>query len=99
MGGRPAVVAVTARARRQGLAGRRGQPAGQSPGPVRGDLVKGALSGRGGGNADLAQGGGVAESAAADLLTAIEHALLASRSPGLPDQVCFWLAVRVRVSS
>jgi alanyl-tRNA synthetase len=38
-------------------------------------LVKGALSGRGGGNADLAQGGGVAADEAPRLLTAVEDAV------------------------
>ena len=40
-----------------------------------GDLVKGALSGRGGGNADLAQGGGVPAAEAANLLAAVEKAI------------------------
>ena len=39
------------------------------------DLVKGALSGRGGGNADLAQGGGVPAAEAANLLAAVEKAI------------------------
>ena len=39
------------------------------------DLVKGALSGRGGGNADLAQGGGVPADQAPNLLAAVEKAV------------------------
>jgi alanyl-tRNA synthetase len=39
------------------------------------DLVKGALSGRGGGSADLAQGGGLPASEAPNLLAAVEKAL------------------------
>ena len=39
------------------------------------DLVKGALSGRGGGNADLAQGGGVPADQAPNLLAAVEKAI------------------------
>jgi alanyl-tRNA synthetase len=38
-------------------------------------LVKGALSGRGGGNADLAQGGGLPAGEAPSLLAAVEKAL------------------------
>jgi alanyl-tRNA synthetase len=38
-------------------------------------LVKGALSGRGGGNADLAQGGGVPAAEALALLASVERAL------------------------
>ncbi|HEY3507318.1 MAG TPA: alanine--tRNA ligase [Actinocatenispora sp.] len=52
------VVAVNAEARKQGLSAK--------------DLVKAALSGRGGGNDDLAQGGGVAEDQAPVLLSAVE---------------------------
>jgi alanyl-tRNA synthetase len=37
--------------------------------------VKGALSGRGGGNADLAQGGGLPASEAPRLLAAVESAV------------------------
>jgi alanyl-tRNA synthetase len=39
------------------------------------DLVKGALSGRGGGNADLAQGGGVPADQVPALLAAVERAV------------------------
>ncbi|GAA4216572.1 alanine--tRNA ligase [Actinocatenispora rupis] len=52
------VVAVNAEARKAGLSAK--------------DLVKAALSGRGGGNDDLAQGGGVPEDQAPVLLTAVE---------------------------
>jgi alanyl-tRNA synthetase len=55
------VVAVNAAAKARGLSAT--------------DLVKGALSGRGGGNADLAQGGGVPADQAPALLAAIERAL------------------------
>ena len=63
---RPAVVAVASRAGGKASlvvavnAGRAGARARRA-----GDLVKGALSGRGGGNADLAQGGGVPADAGA----------------------------------
>ncbi len=53
------VVAVNAAARRRGLSAA--------------DLVKGALSGRGGGSADLAQGGGVPAEQATALLAAVER--------------------------
>jgi alanyl-tRNA synthetase len=39
------------------------------------DLVKGALSGRGGGNAELAQGGGVPADQVPALLAAVEKAV------------------------
>jgi len=55
------VVALNAAAKRRGLSAA--------------DLVKGALSGRGGGNADLAQGGGVPAAEAPNLLVAVEKAL------------------------
>ncbi len=42
------------------------------------DLVKGALSGRGGGNADLAQGGGVPADQVPALLAAVEKAVASS---------------------
>jgi alanyl-tRNA synthetase len=73
--GRPAVVAVAARANGKaslivainGVARGRGLSAA--------DLVKGALSGRGGGNADLAQGGGVPADQVPALLAAVEKAV------------------------
>jgi alanyl-tRNA synthetase len=55
------VVAVNAAARERGLSAS--------------DLVKGALSGRGGGSPEVAQGGGVPASEAAALLTAVKQAL------------------------
>jgi alanyl-tRNA synthetase len=55
------VVAVNAGARERGLAA--------------GELVKGALSGRGGGGPDLAQGGGVPADQVPALLAAVEQAL------------------------
>jgi alanyl-tRNA synthetase len=71
--GRPAVVAVAARANGKaslivainGVAKGRGLSAA--------DLVKGALSGRGGGNADLAQGGGVPDDQVPSLLATVEQ--------------------------
>ncbi|HEX5202452.1 alanine--tRNA ligase [Paractinoplanes rhizophilus] len=74
--GRPAVVAVAARANGKaslivainGVAKGRGLSAA--------DLVKGALSGRGGGNADLAQGGGVPADQVPALLAAVEKAVV-----------------------
>jgi alanyl-tRNA synthetase len=72
---RPAVVAVAARANGKAslivsvnaAAGTRGLSAS--------DLVKGALSGRGGGNAELAQGGGVPADQVPTLLAAVEKAV------------------------
>jgi alanyl-tRNA synthetase len=46
--------------------------AGRDRGLSASELVKGALAGRGGGNADLAQGGGVPESDAPKLLASVE---------------------------
>ncbi|MEV6596017.1 alanine--tRNA ligase [Actinoplanes sp. NPDC051346] len=73
--GRPAVVAVAARSNGKAslivaintLAKDRGLSASE--------LVKGALSGRGGGNADLAQGGGVPADQVPTLLAAVEKAV------------------------
>ncbi|UWZ43028.1 alanine--tRNA ligase [Dactylosporangium matsuzakiense] len=72
---RPAVVAVTARAGGKASLVVAVNAAGKDRGLKAGDLVKGALSGRGGGNADLAQGGGVPAAEAPNLLTAVEKAL------------------------
>jgi len=72
---RPGVVAVAARA------GGKASLIVAVNGPARARgldasaLVKGALSGRGGGNADLAQGGGVAAEEAPKLLAAVEAAV------------------------
>ncbi|WP_432975518.1 alanine--tRNA ligase [Dactylosporangium sp. CA-233914] len=72
---RPAVVAVTSRAGGKASLVVAVNAAGKSRGLAAGALVKGALSGRGGGNADLAQGGGVPATEAANLLAAVEKAL------------------------
>ncbi|MFG2042722.1 alanine--tRNA ligase [Dactylosporangium sp. NPDC048998] len=72
---RPAVVAVTSRAGGKASLVVAVNGAGKSRGLSAGDLVKGALSGRGGGNADLAQGGGVPAAEAPNLLLAVEKAL------------------------
>ncbi|WP_344616998.1 alanine--tRNA ligase, partial [Dactylosporangium salmoneum] len=69
---RPAVVAVTSRAGGKASLVVAVNAAGKSRGLSAGDLVKGALSGRGGGNADLAQGGGVPAAEAPNLLLAVE---------------------------
>jgi alanyl-tRNA synthetase len=50
-------------------------PAARERGLSASDLVKGALSGRGGGSPEVAQGGGVPASEAAALLTAVQQAL------------------------
>jgi alanyl-tRNA synthetase len=55
------VVAVNPQARERGISAS--------------DLVKGALSGRGGGSPDLAQGGGVPAAEATNLLAAVEKAV------------------------
>ncbi|GIF17450.1 alanyl-tRNA synthetase [Actinoplanes tereljensis] len=73
--GRPAVVAVASRSNGKaslivainGVAKSRGLSAA--------DLVKGAFSGRGGGNADLAQGGGLPADQVPSLLAAVEKAV------------------------
>jgi alanyl-tRNA synthetase len=71
----PGVVAVTARANGKASLVVAVNGAAKSRGLSASDLVKGALSGRGGGNADLAQGGGVPAAQAPALLAAIEKAL------------------------
>jgi alanyl-tRNA synthetase len=73
--GRPAVVAVAARANgKASLIVAINAPA-KGRGLSAADLVKGALSGRGGGNADLAQGGGVPADQVPALLAAVEKAV------------------------
>jgi alanyl-tRNA synthetase len=72
---RPAVVAVTARANGKASLIVAINAAAKTRGISAQDLVKAALSGRGGGNADLAQGGGVPAAEAPRLLTAIEQAV------------------------
>jgi alanyl-tRNA synthetase len=72
---RPAVVAVAGRAGGKASLVVAVNPAARSRGVSASDLVKGALSGRGGGSAELAQGGGVPAGEAPSLLGAIERAL------------------------
>jgi alanyl-tRNA synthetase len=70
---RPAVVAVTSRAGGKASLVVAINDAAKARGLSAGDLVKGALSGRGGGNADLAQGGGVPAEQAPRLLAEVER--------------------------
>ena len=72
---RPAVAAVVARSGAKASLVVAVNPAGRDRGLSAADLVKGALSGRGGGNAELAQGGGVPAGQASALLEAIRQAL------------------------
>jgi alanyl-tRNA synthetase len=72
---RPGVVAVAARSGGKASLIVAVNGAARSRGLDASVLVKGALSGRGGGNADLAQGGGVAADEAPRLLTAVEDAV------------------------
>jgi alanyl-tRNA synthetase len=72
---RPAVVAVAARAGGKASLVVAVNAAAKQRGLSAAELVKGALSGRGGGSADLAQGGGVPASGAPALLAAVQHAL------------------------
>ncbi|HCT77872.1 MAG TPA: alanine--tRNA ligase, partial [Micromonosporaceae bacterium] len=72
---RPAVVAVASRANGKASLIVAINAAAKSRGLSAADLVKGALSGRGGGNADLAQGGGLPAEEAPKLLMAVERAL------------------------
>jgi alanyl-tRNA synthetase len=69
---RPAVVAVASRAGGKASLVVAVNDAAKGLGLAAGDLVKGALSGRGGGSADLAQGGGVPAEQAPALLAAVE---------------------------
>jgi alanyl-tRNA synthetase len=73
--GRPAVVAVAARSGGKASLIVALNAAAKSRGLSAADLVKGALSGRGGGNADLAQGGGVPADQVPVLLAAVEKAV------------------------
>ncbi|MGA5302152.1 alanine--tRNA ligase [Nucisporomicrobium flavum] len=73
--GRPAVVAVAARANGKASLIVAVNATAKSRGLSAADLVKGALSGRGGGNADLAQGGGVPADQVPALLAAVEKAV------------------------
>jgi alanyl-tRNA synthetase len=72
---RPAVVAVAARANGKASLIVAINATAKSRGLSAADLVKGALSGRGGGNADLAQGGGVPADQVPALLAAVEKAV------------------------
>jgi alanyl-tRNA synthetase len=72
---RPAVVAVAARANGKASLIVSVNAAAKGRGLSAADLVKGALSGRGGGNADLAQGGGVPADQVPALLSAVEKAV------------------------
>jgi alanyl-tRNA synthetase len=73
--GRPGVVAVAARSGGKASLVVAVNPAARERGLSAAELVKGALSGRGGGNADLAQGGGVPAAEAPNLLAAVEKAV------------------------
>jgi len=75
---RPAVVAVVARGGDKAALVVAANAAAKSRGLGAGDLVKAALSGRGGGNADLAQGGGVPAGDAPGLLLAVEKSVAAA---------------------
>ncbi|MBL7261257.1 alanine--tRNA ligase [Paractinoplanes lichenicola] len=72
---RPAVVAVAARSNGKASLIVAINGAAKDRGLAAADLVKGALSGRGGGNADLAQGGGVPADQVPVLLAAVEKAV------------------------
>ncbi|MFC7246532.1 alanine--tRNA ligase [Catellatospora aurea] len=72
---RPAVVAVASRANGKASLIVAVNDAAKSRGLSAQDLVKGALSGRGGGNADLAQGGGVPADQAPHLLGSVQNAV------------------------
>jgi alanyl-tRNA synthetase len=71
--GRPGVVAVVSRSGGKASLVVAVNQAGVSAGLGAGDLVKAALSGRGGGSADLAQGGGLNADQAPDLLAAVQR--------------------------
>jgi alanyl-tRNA synthetase len=73
--GRPAVVAVASRSGGKATLVVATNPGARERGLSAGDLVKGALSGRGGGSPELAQGGGVPEDQVPALLAAVEAAL------------------------
>ncbi|MGH3682343.1 MAG: DHHA1 domain-containing protein, partial [Natronosporangium sp.] len=72
---RPGVVAVAARAGGKASLVVAVNAAARERGLSAGDLVKGALSGRGGGSPELAQGGGVPAAEAPRLLAAVRDAL------------------------
>jgi alanyl-tRNA synthetase len=72
---RPAVAAVVARSGGKASLVVAVNSAARERGVSASDLVKGALSGRGGGSPEVAQGGGVPAAEAAALLTAVQQAL------------------------
>jgi alanyl-tRNA synthetase len=72
---RPGVVAVAARSGGKASLVVAVNEAARERGLSAADLVKGALAGRGGGNAELAQGGGLPADAAPTLLGVVEKAL------------------------
>jgi alanyl-tRNA synthetase len=78
--GRPGVVAVTSQNNGKASLVVAVNPAARDRGLSAKDLVKGALSGRGGGNDELAQGGGVPADQASALLTAVTE-LVAAAGP------------------
>lgn len=73
--GRPAVVAVAARAGGKASLVVAVNATAKERGISAVDLVKGALSGRGGGSPELAQGGGVPAAQVPELLAAVQRAL------------------------
>ncbi|WP_033341777.1 alanine--tRNA ligase [Catenuloplanes japonicus] len=73
--GRPAVVAVAAKSNGKASLIVATNAAARDRHVSAADLVKGALGGRGGGNAELAQGGGVPATETVKLLTAVEKAI------------------------
>ena len=75
---RPAVVAVAARAGGKASLVIAVNAAARSRGLSASDLIKGALSGRGGGGPDLAQGGGLAAAEAPRLLADVEKLIASS---------------------
>jgi alanyl-tRNA synthetase len=79
LGGRPAVVAVASRAGGKASLVVAVNAEAKERGLGASDLVKGALSGRGGGNADLAQGGGVPGDQVPSLLSTVEKLVAAAR--------------------
>ncbi len=78
---RPGVVALSARSGGKASLVVAVNPAARSTGISAKDLVKAALSGRGGGSDDLAQGGGVAADAAPGLLVAVEDLVAKTTGP------------------
>jgi hypothetical protein len=84
---RPAVVAVAARSNGKASLIVAVNEAAKGRGLSASDLVKGALSGRGGGNADVAQGGGVPADQVPVLLAAVEKGvkIVAAECPKTPS--------------